>query len=362
MTAPRCIAIDCRMINASGIGTAIKGWLPNLLPEHPECRFVLLGDIKALSAFPWSALPQVELRSFTAPIYSLREQWEWLKLRRVGFDLLWVPHFNIPFFWPGRLMVTVHDVIFLAMPELFSCPKRLYARLFLSRIRDRADIICFDSQFTSDEFTRLVGIPRHAVEVVPVLIDQKWFKPVPKSDLPASLTDHPYIVCVGNVKPHKNLRRLIQAFGMILDKIPHRLLVIGKKDGFLTGDAEVEVLAASLSERIEFTGFVSDAQLHAIIAYADLLVHPSLYEGFGLPPLEAMAAGCRIAISDIDVFRELFDGLAIYFDPFSLSSIASAIVETVQGQRGLYSRRQIAEIFDILTKDGEGRLKLCVMR
>jgi glycosyltransferase involved in cell wall biosynthesis len=329
MTLPPRIGIDCRMIDASGIGTAIKGWLPLIIPDHPEWRFVLLGDVSILQRFPWSTLPNVELQQFAAPIYSLREQWEWLNLRRAGFDLLWVPHFNIPYFWRGRLMVTVHDVIFLAMPELFSRPKRLYASLFLARIRNRANAVMFDSRFTQTEFARLVGKPRNAVEIIPVPIDRKWFEPVEKSTLPEGLDETPYIVCVGNVKPHKNLRQLVQAFGLIADKIPHRLLIIGRKDGFLTGDSDVESLATALSDRIKFTGFVSDAELHAIIAYADLLVHPSLYEGFGLPPLEALAAGRRVTASDIPALREICSDAVVFFDPSDLSSISRAIIQSL---------------------------------
>jgi glycosyltransferase involved in cell wall biosynthesis len=313
------------MIDASGIGTAIKGWLGLLLPEHTEWRFVLLGDVEVLSKFAWADLPHVTLRGFAAPIYSLREQWEWFKLRGAGFDLLWVPHFNIPYFWPGRLMVTVHDVIFLAMPELFSRLKIIYARLFLSRIRDRANGVIFVSRFTSDEFTRLVGSPLGRAEVIHNVIDPSWFAPAPRSDVPARFADKPYIACVGNVKPHKNLRRLILAYGQIADQIPHRLLIIGRKDGFLTGDNEVEGLAASLTDRIVFTGFVSDAALHAIVAHADLLVHPSLYEGFGYPPLEAMAAGCPVAIADIPPLREMCGDAAVYFNPADPAGMAEVI-------------------------------------
>jgi glycosyltransferase involved in cell wall biosynthesis len=345
MTPPARIAIDCRMIDASGIGTAIKGWLPLIIPDHPEWRFVLLGDVSILQRFPWSTLPNVELQQFAAPIYSLREQWEWLNLRRAGFDLLWVPHFNIPYFWRGRLMVTVHDVIFLAMPELFSRPKRLYARLFLTRIRNRANAVMFNSRFTRDEFARLVGKPPNTVEIIPVPIDRKWFEPVEKSSLPAGLNETPYIVCVGNVKPHKNLRRLVQAFRLIADKIPHRLLIIGKKDGFLTGDSDVESLATSLSDRIKFTGFVSDTELHAIIAYAELLVHPSLYEGFGLPPLEALATGCKVVVADIPALRETCIGATTFFNPLSTTDMANAIYEVAtRGEIRSFEEKQAIEI------------------
>jgi glycosyltransferase involved in cell wall biosynthesis len=326
MTEYKSIAIDCRMVNASGIGTCIQGWVPRLITSRPDTAFILLGDTRQLAMFAWSRAPNVTVRLFCAPIYSLREQWDWLKLRSENFGLVWVPHYNIPLFWPGPLFVTVHDVGHLAMPDVFGRVKRAYARLFFGQVRDRATCVSFVSNFSRDEFLRLVGDPKGRSAVVYNGIDEAWFAPLPDIRIPPDIGDLPYIVCVGNVKPHKNISRLIEAFGLITAQIPHRLVIVGKRDGFITGDPEAARLAEPLGDRVKFTGYLSDELLRLVIGKAELLVHPSRYEGFGLPPLEAMACGCPVAIAAAGSMPEISGDAALYFDPTDVADISEKIL------------------------------------
>jgi glycosyltransferase involved in cell wall biosynthesis len=337
------------MVNSSGIGTCIKGWLPLLISENPEWHFVLLGKPSELFGFVWSHTSNVTVRRFEPPIYSLREQWEWLRLRDCGFDLLWVPHMNIPLFWRGKLLVTVHDVVFLAMPVFYGRMKRAYAKFFFRRIRNRADGIFFVSKFTQDEFARLVKAPKCIVAVIHNGVDETWFKPQPDIAFLNEIAEPPYIVAVGNVKPHKNLPRLIEAFGLIIDQIPHRLVIIGKNDGFLTCDSQAKGLAAKFGERVWFTGHITDDELRVLIAKATLLVQPSLYEGFGLPPLEAMAAGCPAAVSRAASLPEICGNAAVYFSPVDKMEIAEAIIKTITNkalaQKLIFDGRNQAKLY-----------------
>lgn len=318
--SPLRIGIDCRLVNATGIGMCIKGWLPHLMNHHPHWNYVLFGNRNQVMAFSWSHGENIVLRPFDAPIYSFREQWEWLKIEQDAFDLLWIPHINIPLFWSRKLLVTVHDVIFLALPDIFGPAKRSYARVLLNRIRRQADQVMFVSYFTQYEFLRIVGQPRGASSVVYNSIDESWFQTL--SDF---ISARPYIVCVGNIKPHKNLRRLIQAFKLILNDIPHNLVIIGKKTGFLTGDNGIDQITASVRGRIMFTDYISDHELRRLVGNASLLVQPSLYEGFGLTPLEAMAAGCPLAVSRIPALEEICGPYAAYFNPVDIENIAITI-------------------------------------
>jgi glycosyltransferase involved in cell wall biosynthesis len=102
----------------------------------------------------------------------------------------------------------------------------------------------------------------------------------------------PYLLFVGNVKPHKNLVGLLRAFALLHEEIPHDLLLVGRRHGFIHGSPEVEEQAARLGGRVRFTGWLEDREVKRLFAHADALVFPSFYEGFGLPPLEAMACGC----------------------------------------------------------------------
>jgi glycosyltransferase involved in cell wall biosynthesis len=129
---------------------------------------------------------------------------------------------------------------------------------------------------------------------------------------------------VGNVKPHKNLISLIRAFNQVKDKLPYDLVIVGKKDGFITNDDELNSFFET-SERIQFTGFVDDNELKKLVHQADFSVFPSLYEGFGLPPLEAMASGTAVAVSNIPVLKEICGDAVVYFDPNDHQDIAETI-------------------------------------
>lgn len=323
---PPTIAIDCRMINSSGIGSCIKGWLPHVLNELRSMQFILLGNLAEIQEFPWAHGPNVILRDFHAPIYSLREQFDWLRLSRCHFDLVWVPHFNIPYFCRSPLLVTVHDLIFLRKTEIFGPATRVYAKLFLNRIRHRADAIFFVSEFTRREFLQLIGPPPEHSSVIHNGIDELWFAPPITSPLPTEISDRPYILFVGNVKPHKNISRLISAFSRIQDKVPHRLLIVGAKDGFATNDRVAKKISGPLADSIKFTGFLPDETLRALVSNAAFLVFPSLYEGFGLPPLEALASGIPVVASRIPAVVETCGDLVTYFDPYDVNDIAEKLM------------------------------------
>lgn len=320
------IAIDSRMIAHSGIGTCLVGWLTDLIKRREDWSFVLLGNPALLASYQWSLAPNVFLDRFVAPIYGVTEQFCWLnKVRGRSFDLLWVPHYTIPLYWPGRLMVTIHDIAHFALPEVFGGLKRAYASAFLSRVAARATGVTFVSEFTAREFGKFFGPPRGISRVVYNGVSEEWFKADSSPKVPLQ---RPYMVAVGNVKPHKNLSRLILAFLSLRARLPHDLLIVGKEDGFITGDSSVRRHAADSGGRIRFTGWLTDEELMSLVSRADLLIQPSIYEGFGLPPLEAMAAGCPVAVSNCSALPEVCGGAAAYFDPHDVSSIAS-VVEAV---------------------------------
>ncbi|MFK5953154.1 MAG: glycosyltransferase family 1 protein, partial [Desulfobacterium sp.] len=135
----------------------------------------------------------------------------------------------------------------------------------------------------------------------------------------------PYFLFVGNVKPHKNLTRLLEAFELLPSNISQELIIVGKKEGFITHDSMVEKKAVSMKQRVHFTGYVDNELLHQYFVHADALIFPSLYEGFGLPPLEAMACGCPVLVSNAASLPEVCGDAAIYFDPYSIKDMADKI-------------------------------------
>ncbi len=339
------MAVDARLIEASGIGTYLDSLLGRLVAAGPEWRLVLLGDPEALARFPWSGAEGVEVVAHRAPLYGLRQQLLPAAARALAPDLLWVPHYNIPLAWRGRLLVTVHDLAHLALPEVFGRGlKRLYARLTFGAVRRRAGGVLFVSRFTRDEFHRLVGPPRGAEWTVPNGVDESWFEAAP-----AAAPERPYFVFVGNVKPHKNLGRLLAAFARVAGEIPHELVIAGRREGFITGDRGVERRAAELGERVRFTGRLPPAELRRAVAGAAALVLPSLYEGFGLPALEAMACGRPVLAARAGALPEVCGDAALYCDPLDEETIADGLrrlaTDAVLGARLTAAARERARTY-----------------
>jgi glycosyltransferase involved in cell wall biosynthesis len=316
------VAVDARMVDASGVGTYLRGVLCRLVEAGPEWRLALLGDPEQLASHRWSAATGVEVIAHRAPIYGLRQQLLPAAARALAPDLLWVPHYNIPLAWRGSLLVTVHDLAHLALPEVFGRgPRRAYACLTFAAVRRRAAGLLYVSRFSHDEFHRLVGAPRGAEWTVPNGVDPEWFEARP----PAAAPRRPYFVYVGNVKPHKNLGRLLEAFAELTPEIPHDLVLVGRRRGFLTGDPAVGRRAEGLAERVRFTGFLEAGDLRRTVAGATALVLPSLYEGFGLPALEAMACGRPVLAARAGALPEVCGDAALYCEPRDPRDIAAGL-------------------------------------
>ncbi|HET7274383.1 MAG TPA: glycosyltransferase family 1 protein [Longimicrobiaceae bacterium] len=316
------VAVDVRMLGRSGIGRYIEQVVPRVFSAG-GLRGTLLGDVESMRSWNVArSMPAFELLPCDAPIYSIREQLAMWRATPRDSDLFWSPHYNIPVLVSGNLVVTVHDVLHLARPEhVQGAHRRLYARSMLQAVRRKADAILCDSQFTADELMRLTGVGADAMHVIPLGVDEECFRV--RSDDPPH--DRPYFLFVGNIKPHKNLGRLVAAFGSVADELPHDLIIVGQKEGFLSGDERVVEDAAALKGRVLFTGRVDDDAVHRYLAHAEALVLPSTYEGFGLPALEAMAAGCPVIVSDVASLPEVCGDAAVYIDPYDPRSIADAM-------------------------------------
>lgn len=323
------LTIDARMIHSSGIGTVIQNVTKRLVLSHPEWSFSLIGSAKELNQYDFARQSNVEIIATEIPIYSIQEQLKIPHLVPKDSNLLWVPHYNIPVFYQGPVVATVHDVFHLAMPQFVGgTHKRLYAKLMFHEVAKKTKHIICVSQFTKQELMKYTSVNEDKISVIYNGVDEFWRLPLEQKEREYSRS---YILYVGNVKPHKNLRRLVQAFNSIADQIPQDLIIVGKKEGFITGDSEVAKLAEMMGKRIHFTGFVSNEELKNYYHYADLLVFPSLYEGFGLPPLEAMSAGCKnVAVSNIPVLREIYGDSVVYFDPEDIASIATQIMKQLK--------------------------------
>lgn len=315
------ITIDLRMLNSSGIGTYIRNLIPIIIKNNPDWNFNLFihpGDVLNIHT------DNINFIECESNIYSRKEQIELPRKIPKDTEILWVPHYNIPLFYKGKLVVTVHDVFHLAMPNYVGgFHKKLYAKFMFSAVRQKADAILCVSSFTLKELSRFTGQGRQKVNVIYNGVDNVWYniiknqRPYPK----------PYLLFVGNVKPHKNISALLEAFQLIMHELNIDLVIVGKKEGFITEDKCVAEKAKLLEDRVYFTGFVNDTELKQFYIHAEALVFPSLYEGFGLPPLEAMACGCPVIVSNVASLPEVCGDAVLYCDPNDSRDIAAKIIK-----------------------------------
>ena len=318
------ITIDVRFLNSSGIGTYLRNVIPGIVARFPDRIIFLMGDPAVISEIDGlaNASNVVVIPAF-AKMYSIQEQIDYVRLIPKATKLYFATHYPIPLFYRGKMLVTIHDLFHLAMPDLVGgVHKSLYARLMFNAVRHKASSILTISNFTKSELLRLTGPEGHQ-DIIPIHlgVDRTWF------DIPVAASPHPrpYVLYVGNIKPHKNLGALIKAFSLIADQFPHDLVLVGQKEGFITADTGLDFIAKQLKTRVQFTGRVDQATLQQYFAHASCLVFPSLYEGFGLPPLEAMAAGCPVICSDTGPMPEVCGDAVLYFDPKNIKQLAEKL-------------------------------------
>lgn len=325
------LLFDARHVRQSGIGTYIRTQLPHL--EHSAAvhgiSLAVLGDPGSLPRLHPST-QVVPASPASAPMYSPREQSVWRSaLAEVRPRALWLPHYPYPLarVLPANrhtlVYVTVHDTTQLLPWSVSgqSWARRTYARVMLNVDAVSCRMIFTPSQATADNVKAISRHPR--VLVTPIPVDETWFSPV---DAGLSPVSGRYVVYVGNSKRYKNLLLLMEAFSDLADKIPHTLVIAGGGASLRTMDDRVRDIAESNPDRIRLIGQLDFAALRALVAQAELLVMPSLHEGAGLPPLEAMASQTAVLSSNIPVLRETCGDGADYFNPHDRATLAQVML------------------------------------
>jgi len=302
------ICIDCRMIDASGVGVYLRGILPWLL--RCDHNFLLLGNREKLQ--PFAVDPNIHIVACNIKPFAIRELFFFPNniLKRINAsDFYYSPFFNIPGGIRVPVCTTIHDMIFPDMPRITSRMGLVARMWFYRRAFDKSWKI-----FTVSEFSKS-RIENYSRKKVPVFVTHISVQPELLKQKKDCVEKKETIVFIGNIKKHKGLDTLLDAFLMARNEgLLHRLIIIGEKKKFRSSDkAILEKIESMGLDSVVFTGFISDEKLFEYLAQASLLVQPSLYEGFGLPPLEAMVLGTRVLISDIPVFREIYGKFPVTF-------------------------------------------------
>ena len=335
------IAFDARLISALGVGRYISGLLPPLA-ELLGDRLTVISRARdvALVRALLGAGPRVVVGE--APAYRLAEQITLLfGILRLNAALVHFPHYNHPLAYPGRFVVTIHDLFPFQFPEIHSGPvPRTVNQLLIRGAIRRAAAIITPSRATASELAR--RFPRCRRRIVPIAeaADPRFHS---KQNLTAEVAWQahlkirpPYVLYLGQWKPYKNVPLLIQAFKEVVRRIPEAQLVLGGHD---PRHPEVPNAASELPPgSVVLPGRLPDDAVADLYRGAAAVVLPSRAEGFGLPVIEAMACGTRVVCSDLPVLREIADGVAIFCDPDDPGSFARGIMRALRPPEGDRSR------------------------
>lgn len=334
---PLHVALDAHLLSlaASYRSAGISWYAQNLLRELPSVDPHIQYTV-FLNEKRYQGAPGLRLRRTRLPAHNpvVRIFWEqciqpWALLRE-GADLLHALALVGPLIGTRPLVLTIHDLSFLHYPQNLPAARGLYLRLFTKWSVQRAQRVIAVSESTRRDILDRYGVPESRVDRIYYGSDP-IFRPLPRDRVAEfracqGLPER-FLLFVGTLEPRKNVARLIEAYARLPEGRPPLYIVGGK--GWLYDEIFARVEALHLSEAVRFAGYVPGQELPWWYNAAELLVYPSLYEGFGLPPLEAMACGTPVITSGVSSLPEVVGSAAIKVDPTDTGALAAAMGEVL---------------------------------
>lgn len=338
------IVIDGRLWVESGLGRYIRNliselqkidrtndyFILHLKKDYKKINYRNKNFQKIIADFKW---------------YGISEQIKLPKLLdRLQPDLVHFPHFNIPVFYKGKFVVTIHDLIHQHFqtrqtstlnPFLHAIKKLGYKKVFSAAVKNSSKIIV-PSEFVKNQLEKEWSIKKEKIEVTYEGVDEEMIKitkEVGEKDFEKVAEKFkfkkPYLFYVGNAQPHKNLKKLLEAFTILNEKFPELSLVLSGSENYFWEKVKKE----SHIGGVIFTGYIPDREMVTLYKNAEAFIMPSLEEGFGIPVLEAMACGCPVISSNKGSLPEIAGDGALYFDPKDESNMADKISQVLNDSK-----------------------------
>lgn len=335
------IAIDARALNhpqKTGVEVWVKNLIENLAKIGSKHQYILYSD-KPLNC------PQILKRqNFIQKIVNFPFFWTQIGLslhfinNKELPDVFLFPAHSIPIWCPTKSLVFIQDLAFLKFPDHFTGFDLLRLKNITQASVNNADLIIAPSFSTKKDIIKSYKISSQKIKVIPLGYDQKVFKPQKQIKVQKTLKklkiNFPYILYLGTLQRRKNLITLISAFDRLkkYQKIKEKLVIAGKK-GWLYDDIFETVKNLDLKKEVIFLGYVKDGDVPNLLSGAKVLVLLSLYEGFGLPVLEAMACGCPVVCSSNSSLPEVAGKAAVLVNPKKTNQVAQAIYQVLTNQK-----------------------------
>lgn len=264
------------------------------------------------------------------------EQWKARNLYK-NYDLIHFPDYATPVFYKKRKIATIHDMAMHTMRDKYTLMQNITKNIFLKDTIKHAEKLICVSEFAKKELLKYYPKVEDRIKVIyeGISIPNIKFNDDEeiKTLIKFNLKDTNFILYVGTIAPHKNIKNLIRAFNHIQKEIPDYKLVIAGKKGWMYEDVFKEVEKLNLQGKVIFTDFIKDIELEILYKNASLFTSVSLYEGFGFPPLEAIARNLPVVISDIEIFRETCGESAVYCNPNEIEDIVANVIKVLRDSK-----------------------------
>jgi glycosyltransferase involved in cell wall biosynthesis len=322
-------------VQRTGAGNYIVNLIRTLGQVDRSNEYVIFGKgAHEEELTPGGGSPNIRFIRQDFPGRGARLAWEQVGLpgqvRAHRLDVLHSPHYTMPLRHSARSVVTFCDMTFVLHPELHQMVKRVFFPTMMRLSARRADRLIAISESTRDDLVRMWGVDRAKVSAIPLAADAE-FGPRNPAEIAETcgrygLRPGDYILYVGMLEPRKNVDRLVEAFGLVANKMPGVDLVIAGRRGWMFDRIFARVEALGLQDRVRFTGYVLSEDLPALYGGARLFAYPSKYEGFGIPVLEAMSCGAPVVTTNVSSMPEVAGDATVLVAPDDVAGLADALL------------------------------------